>query len=68
MRVSSNAPALSRRSMMSIDRAALDLYAALKAIVAEPSLNLQADDGTELAPWLRAAYDALAKAEGRRHA
>jgi hypothetical protein len=35
------------------------LDAALARVLSEPSLNLQPDDGTDLAPWLRAAYDAL---------
>jgi hypothetical protein len=46
---------------------ACNSYAAMKAalmgIVARP--DIQPDDGTELPPWLRRVYDALAKAEGK---
>ncbi len=44
--------------------AAPDLIAALEGILSEPSLNLQKNDGTELAPWLAFAYAALTKARG----
>ncbi len=41
--------------------AAPDLYRALKDLITEPSLNLESDLTQELAPWLRAAHDAIAK-------
>jgi hypothetical protein len=41
-----------------------DLVKALRGVLTAPTMNFApADSAEELAPWLRAAWDALAKAE-----
>lgn len=45
---------------VSAQRARIEkLETALQGLLSEPTLNLQPNDGTELAPWLKAAHDAL---------